>query len=112
MTTPLLCLTYLGAALCYAASPSAPPVALGWAGGSPGRSQRMSVWLRGGGWVVLGLSGWGFVSAYPLGAGLLVWLSAAMTSLSVLVIAAPLARGFVVRSSAMMLVLGGLGCWI
>ncbi|PEN11316.1 hypothetical protein CRI94_16140 [Longibacter salinarum] len=115
MTAAFLGLTYIAAALCYAASPSTSS-SIVFAPATPGQGERRGVrsprWMHRGGLALLGLSGLGFAVIYPVGAGLLVWLSAVMMSLSLLVIAAPLASSFVKVSSALALVIAVIGTWL
>ena len=105
MVSTSLSITYLGAVLCYVASPAS----------AVGRQLREAVasrWLRPSGCGLLVLSfGLGMV-AFPVSTGILVWLSMSMTAFSVLVIAGPLVDRFVPITSALALVLALIGPWI
>jgi len=89
MIATMIGLTYLGVALCYAASPSASEPRAGPA------------WGRFAGLVLLGLGGAWAVMMSPVGEGLLVWGATAMAAGSVLVIAAPLLDRFVAVSGTL-----------
>ncbi|PSQ97890.1 MAG: hypothetical protein BRD55_00345 [Bacteroidetes bacterium SW_9_63_38] len=82
-------LTYLGAALCYVASPASAPVA------TPVHDTVPPLGLRLGGLGLLALSLAGAMVSSPVGEGLLVWGAMMMAACSVLVIAAPLLNRFV-----------------
>lgn len=81
--------TYLGVALCYAASPSAPTTLVGTA------------WGRLIGLLLLGLGCGRAVTTSPIGEGLLVWAATAMAAGSVLVIAAPILPRFTAISGTL-----------
>ena len=87
--------TYLGVALCYAASSSAPTADNGdWGWNRPGAGRLLGLLL-------LGLGGGRAVMTSPIGEGLLVLAATAMAAGSVLVIAAPLLDRFVAVSGAL-----------
>lgn len=92
MPAVMIGLTYLGVALCYAASASASAVDDGnWMGGRPEAGRLVGLLL-------LGLGGARAVMTSPVGEGLLVWGATAMAAGSVLVIVAPLLNRFVAVS--------------
>ena len=97
MLTTTLGITYVGATLCYAASPkSAGEAAPIWTWASPGL-------LRLGGLLLLGLGLGTTLTGGPPGEALLVWLSMGMASFSLLVVAAPLVDRFVPVTGALAL---------
>lgn len=107
MLTTALSLTYLGAALCYAASPksaSAVDAAL-----PPPFSPRV---LRLTGAALLGTGLALSIVRGPVGAGLLLWLSMAMAAWSLLVIAAPLVDRFVPATGALAFAIALVAPWV
>lgn len=105
MLATTLSLTYLGAALCYAASPKAGGAASVQAWASPGR-------LRLGGLLLLGLALGSAFTEWPVGEALLVWGTMGMAAFSLLVVAAPLVDRFVPTSGALALAIGVFAPWL
>jgi len=103
MLTTLLSCTYLGAALCYAASPST---------AEPMKENMPARWLRAAGLGLLGLGLGMAMMSGPVGEGILVWLSAAMAAASLLVIAAPLVDRFVPVTAAGALAAAVIAPWL
>ena len=103
MLATLLSCTYLGTALCYAASPSTAPT---MGATVPER------WLRAGGLALLGLGLGLAVMGGPTGEGILVWLSAAMAASSLLVIAVPLVDRFVPVTAAGAMAAAVIAPWL
>jgi len=103
MPALMIGLTYLGVALCYAASSSASTADIAdWMGECPGAGRLFGLLL-------LGLGGARAVTTYPTGEGVLVWGAAAMTAASLLVVAAPLLDRFVTVTAPLALGLVVLG---
>lgn len=102
-----LSITYLGAVLCYVASPKSA------SGASASiRDAESPGLLRVGGVVLLGL-GLGLSAARgPVGEGILVWLSMGMLAFSLLVIAAPFINRFIPVSSGLALLIAVLAPWL
>lgn len=105
MLSVMLSTAYLGAVLCYVASPVS-------TAGKRERSTDATQRLRYGGWGLLGLSFVLGLAVFPVAAGVIVWLSMVATALSVLVIAGPLANWFVALSSAVALILVVVAPWV
>jgi hypothetical protein len=106
MLTTTLGITYVGATLCYAASPKAAGGAgLFQAWASPGR-------LRLGGLLLLGLALGSALTEWPVGEALLVWGTMGMAAFSLLVVAAPLVDRFVPTSGALALTIAVLALWL
>lgn len=93
-----LCLTYLGAALCYASASSAPPGAA-----APFEEALPEAGLRVGGGLLLAAGLAGAVLTRPTTDGILVWLSMTIGGCSLLAVAAPLYDRFVPLSAAVAL---------
>jgi hypothetical protein len=98
-------ITYLGAVLCYVASPKS-------SAGSPARAAIAPRWLRRGGWGLLALGLGLGMTALSMSAGVLVWLSMTMAAFSALVIAGPLVRPFIPITSALALALALIAPWM
>lgn len=107
MIATTISLTYLGAVLCYVASPTSasgmvPPIL-------DETSPRV---LRAGGMALLGLGLVLCVTQGPVGEGILVWLSMGMAAASLLVIAAPLVDRFVLVSTVLAFATAVLAPWV
>jgi hypothetical protein len=98
MLVMALGITYMGAALCYAASSSAPPGAA-----APLEEALPKAGLRVGGGLLLAAGLAGAVLTRPATDGLLVWLSMTIGACSLLAVAAPLIDRFVPVSAAVAL---------
>ncbi len=99
--------TYLGAALCYVASSSSAPDAGAWM-----RAIVSPVWLRTVGLLLMTVGLSIAVGTRPLGEGVLVWLSMAMGTCSLLVVAAPLVTRFVPVTGTLAVVVAVFGFWL
>lgn len=111
MLAAVLSITYVGAALCYVASPkSAPDTCASIPGTLTPRVFRLTFRLSG---IVLMGMGFGLsITREPVGAAVLVWLSMGMVSLALLIIAAPLVNRFVPVTSALALAIAVLALWM
>jgi len=97
MLTTALGITYVGAALCYAASPKSA------GGAAPIRAWASPDLLRLGGFLLLGLGLGTALAGEPPGEAILMWLSMGMAAFSLLVVAAPLVHRFVPVTGALAL---------
>lgn len=115
MIAVTLGLTYLGAALCYAASPKAEGTASVQAWMPTGRFRAGGLrlgGLRSGGLLFLGLALGSALAEWPVGEAFLMWIVTGMVAFSLLVIASPLVDRFVPASGALALTIAVLALWL
>ncbi|MFP4229492.1 MAG: hypothetical protein ACLFTE_11790 [Salinivenus sp.] len=105
-TTTLGC-TYLGAALCYVGASSSTPAV-----GAAMRAAVSPVWVRAGGFLLLAVGLVIAVGTRPVAEGILVWLSMAIATCSLLVVAAPLVDRFVPVTAVLAVLIAGGGLWL
>lgn len=110
MIAVTLGLTYLGAALCYAASPKAKGTASVQAWMPTGRFRAGG--LRSGGILFLGGALGSALAEWPVGEAFLMWTVTGMVAFSLLVIASPLVDRFVPASGALALTIAVLALWL
>lgn len=115
MIAVTLGLTYLGAALCYAASPKAEGTASvqAWMPTGSFRAGGLRLGgLRSGGLLFLGLALGSALAEWPVGEAFLMWIVTGMVAFSLLVIASPLVDQFVPASGALALTITVLALWL
>lgn len=115
MIAVTLGLTYLGAALCYAASPKAEGTASVQAWMPTGRFRAGGLrlgGLRSGGLLFLGVALGSALAEWPVGEAFLMWIVTGMVAFSLLVIASPLVDRFVPASGALALTIAVLALWL
>lgn len=125
MIAVTLGLTYLGAALCYAASPKAKGTASVQAWMPTGRFRARGLHLgrlhlgrlrlgglRSGGLLFLGVALGSALAEWPVGEAFLMWIVTGMVAFSLLVIASPLVDRFVPASGALALTIAVLALWL
>lgn len=115
MIAVTLGLTYLGAALCYAASPKAKGTASVQAWMPTGRFRAGGLrlgGLRSGGILFLGGALGSALAEWPVGEAFLMWTVTGMVAFSLLVIASPLVDRFVPASGALALTIAVLALWL
>lgn len=120
MIAVTLGLTYLGAALCYAASPKAEGTASVQAWMPTGRFRAGGLHLgrlrlgrlRSGGLLFLGVALGSALAEWPVGEAFLMWTVTGMVAFSLLVIASPLVDRFVPASGALALTIAVLALWL
>jgi hypothetical protein len=100
-------ITYLGVALCYAASSSAPPGAAALL-----EEAVPNAGLRFGGGLLLAAGLTCAILTRPAADGVLVWVSMTIGACSLLAVAAPLLNRFVPASAAVALGAILLGFWV